>query len=223
MQQESRNSEGLHTSSANIDMGSPTSTAPRYSGVGRTNSKAETVPKRIYPQEPKSIQDRFDIERRAWDYYGKAWDRILEQITHEKYQRKHELRVIERRKQKLVEWKLQLDSREARILEAEPFLDVAKQLQSLDVIPWVEMIREKVEAEKIDYKAAVAQIKQDLQYYQQLGGIERQIQKANQELGLINMTAIRKQQALRVVEGLLNRGISVTNNQFLVAGSTAKQ
>jgi hypothetical protein len=161
---------------------SPTSTTPRYSGVGQpitttkgskdSTSKAETVesnpPKKIYPREPKFIEDRFDIERRAWDYYGFAWSRILEQIKHEKCQRKHELFLIDRRKQKLEGWKAkldektkQLDSREARILETEPFLDVAKQLQNLGIgmdeaLPYFESIRERAEVERIDVRTSAA-------------------------------------------------------------------
>jgi hypothetical protein len=54
------------------------------------------------------------------------------------------------RKQKLVEWKAKLDSREARIIEVEPFLAVAKQLQNLgigmdEVILMDESIKERAE------------------------------------------------------------------------------
>ncbi len=62
--------------------------------------------------------------------------------------------------------------------------------------------------QKITIKQATISVAQDLRYYQQLGGIERQIQKANQELELINMATIQKRQALKVVEDLLNKGVA---------------
>jgi hypothetical protein len=175
---------------------------------------------KLKPEAESDIEDRFDVERRAWDYYGFAWTRILEQINQEKYQRKYEMRVIERRKQKLVEWKAKLDektkqleSREVRIIEAEPFLAVAKQLQNLGMDMevtkhWIETINEVAHMQKITIKQATISVAQDLRYYQNLGGIERQIQKANQELELINMATIQKRQALKVVEDLLNKGVA---------------
>ena len=57
----------------------------------------------------KSIHDKLEQERIAWDYYGPAWMRILKQIRREKDQRRHELLVIDRRKQKLSEWRKRLE------------------------------------------------------------------------------------------------------------------
>ena len=57
----------------------------------------------------KSIHDKLEQERIAWDYYGPAWMGILKQIRREKDQRRHELMVIDRRKQKLSEWRKRLE------------------------------------------------------------------------------------------------------------------
>jgi adenine/guanine phosphoribosyltransferase-like PRPP-binding protein len=46
------------------------------------------------------------------------------------------------------------------------------------------------------------------QEYRQFGSIQKQIEKANQELALINMATIKKQQAITVVGDLLNRGVT---------------
>jgi hypothetical protein len=53
---------------------------------------------------PRSIEGRLEQERVAWDYYGPAWMRVLNQIRKEKDQRRHELLLIDRRKSKLDEW-----------------------------------------------------------------------------------------------------------------------
>src|SRR5262249_33122944 len=81
------------------------------------------------------VEERLRQEKVAWDYYGPAWMGILKQIRREKDQRRHELLVIDRRKQKLEEWRKRLEQRESnlkdrenRVFEAEPFLSVAKQL-----------------------------------------------------------------------------------------------
>ena len=46
----------------------------------------------------KSIHDKLEQEHIAWDYYGPAWMGILKQIRREKDQRRHELLMIDRRK-----------------------------------------------------------------------------------------------------------------------------
>jgi len=51
----------------------------------------------------KSIDEKLEQERIAWDYYGHAWMRILKQIRKEKDQRRHELLMIYRQRQKLSE------------------------------------------------------------------------------------------------------------------------
>ncbi len=55
------------------------------------------------------VEERLRPEKIAWDYYGPAWMGILKQIKRERDQRRHELLVIGRRKQKLSEWKKRLE------------------------------------------------------------------------------------------------------------------
>jgi hypothetical protein len=125
----------------------------------------------------------------------------------EKDQRRHELLLIDRRKSRLEEWRKRLDQRESnlkdretRVFEVEPFLSVAKQLQNLGIgmeeaLPWIETIREKAEAENVDIRTTGINVAQELRLYRQSGAIQKQID-ANQELALIKMTTIQKQQAL---------------------------
>lgn len=190
--------------------------------------KPETT-KKVYPRNP-ILEERFDIERKAWEYCGKTQDRFLNQIREEKLNMKHEERMDERRKQKLNEWQRRLEQREsnlndreARNLEIQPYLPVAKKLQEMkltlnDIGPWVQMIEEVAQTQKITIEQAAISVEKDLSYYQQLGGVQRQIERSNQELVLINMAMIQKQKAVKVVEGLLNHGISESQiiNFFLV-------
>ena len=74
-----------------------------------------------------------------------AWSRVLKQIAHEKDKRRHEMLLLERRKtvlednEKRVSQDLEqlehrqrdLAVRESMVLTAEPFLQVARQLQDM--------------------------------------------------------------------------------------------
>jgi hypothetical protein len=98
-------------------------------------------------------------------------------------------------------------------LESEPYLSLAKKLQEMklklqEALPWIETINEVAQMQNTDIKHAAIFVAQE-----QLGGIQRQIERANQELALINMTTIKKQQALTILMDLINRG--VTESQIL--------
>ena len=82
-----------------------------------------------------------------------------------------------------------------------------------EALPWMETIQEKAEAEKIDPITAAVQIAQELRRHRQFGGLEKQIERASQELALVDMATMQKQQALKVLIDLLNRG--VTESQIL--------
>jgi hypothetical protein len=73
-----------------------------------------------------------------------------------------------------------------------------------EILPWIETINEKAEAESIDHKTAATRIAQELRLYRQFAGIQKQIERANQELGLLNMVAMKKQEVLTVLSDLLS-------------------
>jgi hypothetical protein len=90
---------------------------------------------------------------------------------------------------------------------------VAKQLQNLGIgmeeaLPWIEILREKAEVENVDIRGTAINVAQELRLYRQSGGIQKQIERANQELALVNTATIQKQQALTVLIDLLNRGVT---------------
>ncbi len=74
-----------------------------------------------------------------------------------------------------------------------------------DALPRIETIREKAEAENVISEQLAGQ---ELRLYRQSGGIQKQIERANQELALLNMATIQKQQAITVLIDLLNRGVT---------------
>src|SRR5215831_15708772 len=91
-----------------------------------------------------------------------------------------------------------------QLLELEPFLPLARQLLEMklaleDALPWIETIREKAEAENVDTRTTAINVAQELRLYRQSGGIQKQIERTNQELALVNMATIQKQQALTVL------------------------
>jgi hypothetical protein len=168
----------------------------------------------------KSIHDKLEQERIAWDYYGRDWMGILRQIRREKDQRRHELLVIDRRKQKLSEWKKRLEqmqydltARESRILESEPFLPLARQLQEMklaleDALPWIETINEVAQIQTMDIKSAGVLVAQELRLNRQFGGIQRQIEIAQGQLKMLNTISAQKEKALSVLAELQNKGVS---------------
>ena len=180
----------------------------------------KTVPEADRRTVP-SIEDRLKQERdQQWQNYGPTWYSMINHMKKEKYQRRHEMLVIDRRKGKLEEWRIKLEQRESnlkdretRVFEAEPFLSVAKQLQNLGIgmeeaLPWIEILREKAEVENVDIRRTAINVAQELRLYRQSGGIQKQIERANQELALVNMATIQKQQTLTVLIDLLNRGVT---------------
>jgi len=166
-----------------------------------------------------SVEERLEQEKVAWDYYGPAWMGILKQIRREKDQRRHELLVIDRRKQKLSEWRKRLEqmqyaltARESRILESESFLLLARQLQEMkltleDALPWIETINEVVQIQRLDIKTAALYIAQELRFSRQLGGLQRSIEQARGELKMLNITITQKQPVITTLLKLQQNGV----------------
>ena len=170
---------------------------------------------------PRSIEDRLKQERdQQWQNYGPTWYRLMDLMKKEKYQRRHEMLVIDRRKGKLEEWRTKLEQREynlkdreTRVFEAEPFLSVAKQLQNLGIgieeaLPWIETIQEKAEVENIDVKTAAYNLTQELKLYRQFGGLDKSVKQLEGELKMLNISITQKQETLTVLTDLKNRGVT---------------
>jgi hypothetical protein len=128
--------------------------------------------------------------------------------------------LIDRRKEKLSEWKKRLEqmqydltTREGRILESEPFLSLAKKFQEMklsleDALPWIETINEVAQIQNMDIKSAVVLVAQELRLNRQFGGIQRQIEIAQGQLKMLNTISAQKEKALSVLAELQNKGVS---------------
>jgi hypothetical protein len=206
---------------------------PKVRDTSESIEKAETETLFTETKGPTTpvVEERPRQEKIAWDYYGPAWMRILKQMRREKDQRRHELLVIDRRKQKLSEWKKRLEQmqydltfREVRILESEAYPPLARQLQEMklaleDALPWIETVKELAQTQNMDIKAAVVQVAPpELRLYRQSGGLQKQIERANQELALVNMETIQKTTGLNSIDGFIgyrnNRITDSTINQL---------
>ena len=127
--------------------------------------------------------------------------------------------VIDRRKQKLEEWKTkldqktkQLDSREARILESEPFLPLARQLQEmkLDItnfLPWIETIREKAEVENVDIRTSGINLTRELRLFRLFGGLDKSVKQLEGELKMLNISITQKQPVITALLKLQQNGV----------------
>ena len=153
-----------------------------------------------------------------------GWSTIAKQIEQDKAQRRHELAIIERRqryleivKQEIDQARNDLDIRESKILQVEPFLPLARQIQDLsltvdDIIPcfsWIEMIKEKAAVESIDLKTAIHRVAQDLSSYRQLGGMEKSLEQKKGELQMLNTFIVNNQRAISTIIELQNHGVGI--------------
>jgi hypothetical protein len=216
--------------------------APEADGSQQDRLQTETEAQEVQTpspspsSEPETLTDS-EPESPTREGPVSGWPRILREIKREKAQRHHELLLIERRRQKLEEWKRQIDQskydlevREARCLEVEPFLPVARRLQDLKIgleeaIPWLETIHEKAEAERVDQKTAAYRLAAELRLYRQIAGIQKAIERAQQQLSVLDMFTAQKQQALSMLMNLQAKGVTEAEIVNLVnfAGRWNKQ
>jgi hypothetical protein len=222
----------LRTYKANTDQASTKATCPCPSQLqtSPTSMKGE-VQIRLSEgpapsQEPLSIEDEKGKGPEepiipATEVQDESFmDLVFEQVMESKKQRRDELLLIEQKKKELEQQRMQVDRarydleiREVKLLEAEPLIPIARQLQDLGTdinhfLPWVETIHEKAEAEKTNLIAAAYSLAQDLRLYRQFAGIQRATEQARQQLSVLDMLTAQKQQALSILMELQNRGVT---------------
>jgi hypothetical protein len=151
----------------------------------------------------------------------------LEQIEQEKAQRQnerlsiqHDKEILARREKYLEDAKKEIDQarndldvRETRILQVEPLLPIARQLQELslgfdDIIPWIEMIREKAQIENLDLKTGAYNVTHELREYRQLGSLHKGVEQARQQLVVLEAFTAQKQQAITTLMNFQLAGFS---------------
>jgi len=87
---------------------------------------------------------------------------------------------------------------------AEPFIQAARQLQDIgldinSVSPFLETVREKAQVERINVDVAAISVAQELRNYRINGGLQRQIEIAQGQLKMINITIAQKEKPLLIL------------------------
>jgi hypothetical protein len=155
------------------------------------------------------------------------WPKLLKQIKHEKDQRLHQILVLERKKEildiredqmnhdleQLEGIRLEISNREARIYEAEPLLSLARQFQSMDLdfdspLPYIECLREQA-AGGINYKTAATYMVYEIKSYRQLGGIQKELVSARNQLQILKSATAQRERDLNMLAELENKGVSL--------------
>jgi len=98
-----------------------------------------------------------------------------------------------------------------RVIEFDPLLPVAKQLGDLSlsfdqILPWIDTVHEKSEAEKMDTRAAAYSLAKDLRSYRQLRGLQKSLQQAEQQLTIIEAFTAQKQKAIMALMNFAKHG-----------------
>jgi hypothetical protein len=77
------------------------------------------------------------------------------------------------------------------------------------VIPWVETIREKAQIERISVDVAAISVAQELRNYRHMGGLQKSISIAQDQLKILNITIAQKEKALSVLAELQKKGVDI--------------
>src|SRR5215471_895890 len=150
--------------------------------------------------------------------------KLLKQIKREKDQRRHEILVLERKKkildireeqinhdlEQLEGIRLEISAREA---EAEPLLSLARQFQNMglnfdSLLPYIENPREQA-ARGIDFKTAATYMIHEIKRYHQLGGIQKELVSARNQLQILKMATAQRERSLNMLAELENKGVSL--------------
>src|SRR5215831_9089610 len=152
------------------------------------------------------------------------WPKLLKQIKREKDQRRHEILVLERKKkildiredqinhdlEQLEGIRSEISAREA---EAEPLLSLAHQFQSMgldfdSLLPYIESLREQA-ARGIDFKTAAEFMIHEIKSYRQLGGIQKELESARNQLQMLKTATAQRERGLAMLAELENKGVSL--------------
>jgi hypothetical protein len=122
--------------------------------------------------------------------------RNLAQIVHSIDQRNHDLEV-----------------RENKLLEIEPFIPLARQLQAMKIditnfLPWLETVHEYAVTRNTDLTTAAYNIADDLREYRQPGSLHKAIEQTRQQLSVLDAFTAQKQAAITTVMNLQLAGFS---------------
>lgn len=173
--------------------------------------------KREKEQEPSEIENpRETLTLRRSTLL--TWRR---EVKREKYRRRHQLLVLERKEQRLQEQTAMLEQRQRDLIvrecivsENELLLPIVKRLQNMgmdldSVMPWFQTISEVSQMQKTDYKTSATYVAYELSSYRKLMGVQTELELAQTRLEMIKMATTQRERGLNVLAELESKGVSL--------------
>jgi len=108
--------------------------------------------------------------------------------------------------------RLEISNREGKIMEAEPFLSLARRLQNTGlefeaILPWIETVT-KV-AQGTDPRTAAQYIAYELSAFRKLGGLQKELESAQKQLEILKTATAQREIGLNMIAELENKRVSL--------------
>jgi hypothetical protein len=147
----------------------------------------------------KERHDELELINQRWQELNKHSEQLAQQ--------KHDLEV---RESQFAETLLQFDNKYIDIL---PLLPSLRELQSLGLDPhqmltWTETVRSLAGVRNIDIKTASNLLREELELYRQMGGLQNRHQQMTQQLTVLEVFVAQNQAAVKTVMDLKSAGFS---------------
>jgi hypothetical protein len=176
--------------------------------------EVEKAQERIECKSQPPISDSEDNEPSIeidWDSDQNWQRRFFRSIMDERRRRKEQILLIDQKtrelneeKQNLAQIRYSIDQqnhnlevRENKLIELEPFIPLAKQLQAMKIditnfLPWVETVHEYAVTRNTDLTTTAYNIADDLREYRQLGSLHKAIEHTRQQLSVLDAFTAQK-------------------------------
>ena len=77
------------------------------------------------------------------------------------------------------------------------------------ILPWIESLREQA-AGGIDYKTAATYMVYEIKSYRQLGGIQKELESARNQLQMLKTATAQRERGLNMLAELESKGVSLS-------------
>jgi hypothetical protein len=175
--------EGQTVEKENFDQCRALEDSSRYSD-SRDQEKIQTQTQ-IMPQWAIDLNDTISRHKQQVQHW-------LALVAHHKG-------LLENQRQSLMELKQTMDKEAAEIK--------AQKEELKEIEPWLEMIKEVAQSKNMDVKEAATFVAQELKLSQEFGGIQRQIEIAQGELKMLNISIAQKQPIVTTLLKLQQNGV----------------
>ncbi|MGB6595066.1 MAG: hypothetical protein WBE68_26490, partial [Candidatus Nitrosopolaris sp.] len=151
--------------------------------------------------------------------FDDSWQKnLFQKIIEGRKEHQQQIQLIERRQQELDEQKRQienirqdLEARENKLRSVEDLIPSSKHLKDIGIrfdqaLVWVDCIKEVAQKEQIDERTAAWKLADMLRSFKTLGGLEKAIAVANQQLVLLNTANDQQRKAISTLVNLQSAG-----------------